>query len=366
MNLSIRAAGSFAWGPELMDIALTVRNLRAYYLMSYFGVQREVRAVDDITLSVGKKEIYGIAGESSCGKSTFIRTIAAAIRPPLRVLGGFIKYSFLDRDLYDLDERALADMCWKHLSCILQGSMNVLNPVRRVRESFRDFAFPHMGLARSEFFDAVNRHLERLHLSPSVLFAFPHELSGGMRQRVAIALATVCRPEFIIADEPTTALDVVVQKDVLALILETQREIGSSMIFVTHDLTVHANISDRLGIMYAGRLIEEGSTRDVFCDPMHPYTRHLVTSLPRIGDLTPKAALTGAPPNLAQPPSGCRFHPRCPLATDICRQANPELTLLASGRRVACYAVSPLVKPAADSAAAPQATQADKSAAFLQ
>jgi peptide/nickel transport system ATP-binding protein len=349
-----------------MDVALSVRGLRAYYMMSYFGIEREVRAVDDITLSVKKKEIYGIAGESSCGKSTFIRTIAAAVRPPLRVLGGSIKYSFLDRDLYDLDERALAGIRWKHLSCILQGSMNVLNPVRRVRESFKDFAFPHMGLARLGFFDVVNRHLERLRLSPSVLSAFPHELSGGMRQRVAIALATVCRPEFIIADEPTTALDVVVQKDVLALILETKREIGSSMIFVTHDLTVHANISNRLGIMYAGRLVEEGPTRDILHDPMHPYTQHLVASLPRIGDLTPKKALSGAPPSLAEPPSGCRFHPRCPLAMDICRQAHPVLTTLGSGRRVACYAVSPLVKPAADSVPARKATKADKSAAFLQ
>jgi peptide/nickel transport system ATP-binding protein len=244
--------------------------------------------------------------------------------------------------------------------------MNVLNPVRCIRESFLDFAFPHMGLNRSEFSGVVNRHLERLHLLPSILSAFPHELSGGMRQRVAIALATVCRPEFIIADEPTTALDVVVQKDVLALILETQREIGSSMVFVTHDLTVHANISDRLGIMYAGRLIEEGSTREVFRDPLHPYTRHLVASLPRIGDLTPKAALTGAPPNLAQPPSGCRFHPRCPLATDICRQANPELTTLAPGRRVACYAVSPLVKPAGDSAPAQNTINAGQAAPFLK
>jgi len=323
-----------------MDAALSVRNLRAYYVTGYFGVRREVRAVDDVTLSVGKNEIYGIAGESSCGKSTFIKTVAAAIRPPLRVLAGSIKYSFLDRDLYDLDEKKLADIRWKQLSCIPQGSMNVLNPVRCIRKSFQDFAFPHMGLNRSEFSRVINRHLERLHLSPSILSAFPHELSGGMRQRVSIALATVCRPKFIIADEPTTALDVVVQRDVLALILEIQREIGSSMIFVTHDLTVHANISDRLGIMYAGRLIEEGSTREVFRDPMHPYTRHLVASLPQIGDLTPKAALTGAPPNLAQPPSGCRFHPRCPLATDICRQASPELTTIAPGRRVACYAVA--------------------------
>ena len=323
-----------------MDTALSVRNLRAYYVTDYFGIKREVRAVDDVTLSVGKNEIYGIAGESSCGKSTFIKTVAAAIRPPLRVLGGSIKYSFLDRDLYDLGEKKLTEIRWKQLSCIPQGSMNVLNPVRRIRQSFQDFAFPHMGLNRSEFGQVVNRHLERLHLTPSILSSFPHELSGGMRQRVAIALATVCRPDFIIADEPTTALDVVVQKDVLALILETQREIGSSMIFVTHDLTVHANISDRLGIMYAGRLIEEGPTREVFRNPMHPYTRHLVASLPRIGDLTPKSALTGAPPNLAQPPSGCRFHPRCPLATDICRLFNPELTALGSGRRVACHAVA--------------------------
>jgi peptide/nickel transport system ATP-binding protein len=348
-----------------MDVALSVQNLRAYYLMDYFGITREVRAVDDITLSVEKKAIYGIAGESSCGKSTFVKTIAAAIRPPLRVLGGSIKYSFLDSDLYDLDEKALANIRWNHLSCIPQGSMNVLNPVRRVRESFKDFAFPHMRLTRMEFFDVVHLHLDRLHLSPSVLSAFPHELSGGMRQRVAIALATVCRPEFVIADEPTTALDVVVQKDVLALILETQREIGSSMVFVTHDLSVHANISNRLGIMYAGRLIEEGPTRDIFRDPMHPYTQHLVASLPRIGDLTSKKALSGVPPSLADPPSGCRFHPRCPLAMDICRQVHPELTTLTSDHRVACYAASPLVKPAADSAAAHKSTKADKSATFL-
>jgi len=331
-----------------MDVALSVSNLRAYYLMSYFGIEREVRAVDDISLSVGRNEIYGIAGESSCGKSTLIRTIAAAVRPPLRVLGGSVRYSFLDRDLFDLGEKVLADMRWKHLSCILQGSMNVLNPVRRVRESFADFAFPHMGLDRRAFFDAVRRHLDRLHLSAEVLSAYPHELSGGMRQRVAIALATVCRPDFIIADEPTTALDVVVQKDVLKLIVEIQREIGSSMIFVTHDLTVHANISNRLGVMYAGRLVEEGPTRELFHEPLHPYTRHLVASLPRIGDATPKEGLPGAPPSLADPPSGCRFHPRCPLAMDICREAHPALTELAPGRRVACYAASSRVKPAPD------------------
>ena len=335
-------------GNGASEPALEVVGLRAYYVMAYYGIEREVRAVDNITLTVNKDEIYGLAGESSCGKTTFIKTIAGAIRPPLKVLGGTIKYSFLDRNLYDLDEATLSEMRWSHLSCVLQGSMNVLNPVRRIRKSFIDFAYPHMGLSRKDFFEAVDRHLERLRLSPDVLSAFPHELSGGMRQRVTIALATVCHPEFIIADEPTTALDVVVQRDVLAMILEAQQQFRSSMIFVTHDLTVHANIANRLGIMYAGRLVEEGPTAEVFHEPLHPYTQHLIASLPRIGDLSQKAALPGSPPSLANPPSGCRFHPRCPLAMDVCRQAHPAMTTVAPGRRVACYAVDPNAKPESD------------------
>src|SRR5205814_4021233 len=163
----------------------------------------------------------------------------------------------------------LAAIRWKHLSYIMQGSMNVLNPVRRVRESFVDFAFRHIGQAMPAFLDTVRAHLLRLHLAPDVLDAYPHQLSGGMRQRVTIALATVCRPGFIIADEPTTALDVVVQKDVLAMIHDVQRELGSSIIFVTHDMAVHANPADRLGIMYAGRLVAEGATADVSRAPRH-------------------------------------------------------------------------------------------------
>ena len=338
-----------------METALSVENLRAYYLMRYFGIVREVRAVDDISLVVKRNEIYGLAGESSSGKTTFIKTIAAAIRPPLEVVSGRIKYGFLDRDIYELSPKTLAAIRWKHLSYITQGSMNVLNPVRRVRQSFIDFGFRHVGRSKNEFFKTVDSHLARLHLEPAVLRAYPHELSGGMRQRVAIALATICRPEFIIADEPTTALDVVVQKSVLKMIREAQQELGSSMIFVTHDLTVHANIADRLGVMYAGRLVEEAPTTKIFHHPMHPYTAHLVASLPRIGDATPRKALSGSPPSLADPPKGCRFHPRCPLAMDICREVHPALTTLAANHRVACYAASPLVKPSAEfvSAASP-------------
>ena len=320
---------------------LTVTDLRAYYRTRSFGVEREVRAVDGVSLHVKPGEIYGLAGESSCGKTTLIKTIAAAIRPPLAVLGGTVTFDFAGRrvELYGRARADLAEIRWKHLSYIMQGSMNVLNPVQRVRQTFIDFAHRHLGGAMPELLAKVTSHLQRVELQASVLDAYPHELSGGMRQRVAIALATICRPEFIIADEPTTALDVVVQKSVLALFRQVQREIGSSVIFVTHDLTVQANLSDRLGIMYAGRLVEEGPTAEMFRSPKHPYTQHLIASLPRIGGVAPKKGLEGSPPNLADPPAGCRFHPRCPLAMDICRRQVPPMAWIGPEHRVACFAV---------------------------
>jgi peptide/nickel transport system ATP-binding protein len=320
---------------------LEVNDLRAYYQMHFFGVTREIRAVDDISLRIDRNEIYGLAGESSSGKSSLIKTVARAIRPPLNVVGGTVRFDFGNgpRDIYAMEQRDLRAIRWRNLSYIMQGSMNVLNPVRRIRHSFIDFAYRHMGLPMREFLQRVEAHLARLKLEPRVLESFPHELSGGMRQRVTIALATVCRPEFIIADEPTTALDVVVQKNVLAMIREIQQEMGSSILFVTHDMSVHANLTDRLGIMYAGRLVEEAPTPEIFRRPLHPYTRHLIGSLPRIGDDKPKAGLAGTPPNLASPPPGCRFHPRCPLAMDVCRQISPPLEEVSPSHRVACHAV---------------------------
>jgi peptide/nickel transport system ATP-binding protein len=222
----------------------------------------------------------------------------------------------------------------------MQGSMSVLNPLRRIRRTFHDFAFRHVGSTRQEFGKRILDHLARVRLDASVLDAYPHELSGGMRQRVTIALATICRPQFIIADEPTTALDVVVQKDVLGMIRQIQREMGSSVLFVTHDMGVHAALTDRLGIMYAGRLVEEAPTRRLFAAPLHPYSQHLIASLPRIGDAGRRKSLEGSPPNLADPPTGCRFHPRCPLARDVCRASVPPIIAAGEGHRVACHVVA--------------------------
>lgn len=329
---------------------LTVEGLKAYYRMNYFGVQREVRAVDDITMSIKKNEVYGIAGESSSGKTSFIKVLAAAMRPPFEVVAGTVKYDFKSGpiDVASASEKEIEAVRWKHLSYIMQGSMSVLNPVRRIGKTFEDFAARPLGLSGDAFKQRVIGHLDRLKLSPDVLRAYPHELSGGMRQRVTIGLATVCHPEFIIADEPTTALDVVVQKEVLSLIRDIQKEMGASVVFVTHDMSVHANVADRVGIIYAGRLVEEGPTREMFFAPKHPYTAHLVASLPRIGDTAQRPALEGRPPSLASPPAGCRFHPRCPLAVDKCRTEVPPLETVGKDHRTACWRwqdVEPLVAP---------------------
>jgi peptide/nickel transport system ATP-binding protein len=333
--------------PDSAGLMLSVSNLRAYFRTDHFGVHRTVRAVDGISFDVRRGEIYGLAGESSSGKTTLVKTIAGAIKPPLEVVGGTAEFAFLPG--YDGLHRApaaeVARIRWRHLSYIMQGSMNVLNPVRRLRQSFVDFARPHMAGTEREFEQAVIDHLARVNLDASVLAAYPHELSGGMRQRVTIALATICRPDFIIADEPTTALDVIVQKDVLGMIRGIQREIGSSVLFVTHDMGVHAHLTDRLGIMYAGRLIEEATTAEIFRAPLHPYARHLIASLPRIGDDAPRKGLEGAPPNLADPPPGCRFHPRCPLAMEVCSRSVPAMIGTAPGHRVACFAVNGSAEP---------------------
>ena len=319
------------------DTILSVQGLKAYYRTTHFGVNREVKAVDGVDFQVQRNEIYGLAGESSSGKTTLIKTIAAALKPPLEIIAGRVDFAFAP-DILKMQSSDLDDLRWRHLSYIVQGSMSVFNPVRRIRQSFVDFAFRHINKPRPEFDKLLDAHLARVKLDPGILNAYPHELSGGMRQRATIALATICRPDFIIADEPTTALDVIVQKNVLDMIKEIQKEMRSSVLLVTHDLGVHAHVADRLGIMYAGRIVEEGPTQTLFRNPRHPYTTHLISSLPRIGDDTMRKGLEGAPPSLASPPNGCRFHPRCPLAMERCRHEVPAMTTIGTEHRVACFA----------------------------
>jgi peptide/nickel transport system ATP-binding protein len=293
-----------------------------------------------VSLDVRRNEIFGIAGESGCGKSTLLKLIAGFCRPPLVVQSGSVEFhgEGAPMSLLEASEEELYRIRWRQISYVMQGSMNVLNPVRRVYRSFIDFAYPHMGpMKEREFRAAVTDHLGRLRLDKEVLDSYPHQLSGGMRQRVTIGLATICRPAILIADEPTTALDVVIQRETLGLLKRLQQELSHTIVLVTHDLAVQANMADRIAIMYAGAIVEEGSTADVFERPAHPYTRHLIASLPRIGDKERKGFLKGAPPNLAAPPSGCRFHPRCPVAVARCAGEVPRLEPCAGGTRAACF-----------------------------
>jgi peptide/nickel transport system ATP-binding protein len=326
---------------------LSVKDLKTYYKTDIYGVSRTVRAVDGISLEIHENEIFGIAGESSCGKTTLIKALSGTITPPLTVVDGEVLYNFGNEsiDILSLRKDELKKISWERISYILQGSMSVLNPVRKIHKTFHDFFEAHRKIEnQQEFMKQMRDHLGKLGLPGEVLKAYPHHLSGGMRQRVTIALATIFKPNVIIADEPTTALDVVVQRGVLQLLKEIQQEQKNTVILVTHDMAVHANIADRVGIMYAGRIVEDAQVDDIFEDPLHPYTKHLIGSLPMIGDKSYKGSIPGAPPNLADPPNGCRFHPRCPhIMGGICREEVPPMVNVESDRgprRVACFLVS--------------------------
>ena len=322
---------------------LSVQDLSAYYRTEIYGISRTVRAVDGVSFELKPNEIYGVAGESSCGKTTLIKVISGNAKPPLKINSGSVNYHFLayDVDMLRISQEELRqNVRWKQISYVMQGSMSVLNPVRKIINTFEDIVDTHEGIPdKKRFFEQAREHISRLGLPTEVLTSYPHQLSGGMRQRVAIALATVFQPSLIIADEPTTALDVVVQRGVLQMIKDIQALSNNTVLLVTHDMAVHANVADRVMIMYAGRIAEEAPTTAIFNAPLHPYTQHLIHSLPMIGERSNKASLRGAPPNLANPPSGCRFHTRCPFVMDICRTDVPELVTVRDGHRVACHLV---------------------------
>jgi len=321
-----------------MSVIADVKDLRAYYITSVYGVRRTVKAVDDVSIEIRENEIYGIVGESGCGKSTLLKVLLGAIEPPLTVLGGTVRYAFDhgDVDVLSMSEQELKQIRWREVSYIPQGSMHLLNPVRRVKDTFRDFISPHSPMPKAEMDDMVRDYLRNLGLPVKVLNAYPHQLSGGMRQRVTIALATILWPRLIFADEPTTALDVVVQRGVIQLLKEIQERVESTLVIATHDMGVHANLADRVGVVYAGKLIEEADTQTIFKAPLHPYTQYLIQSLPKVDDKSERVSIPGRPPALDNPPGGCRFHPRCPYAVDACGDQEPPLVSVSKDHRVAC------------------------------
>lgn len=307
---------------------------------SYSTINGDVRVVNDCNFEIYENEIFGIAGESGCGKTTLLKALYDIIEFPLQIDSGKVILSGVkDGKEFSFESGEIRNTWWDNISYVPQAAQSVLNPIMRLKEHFLD-SIPESekkNQTEKETLKKVSDYLEELSLSPDLLDAYPFQLSGGMRQRVIIALATYMSPGVVLADEPTTALDVVVQRGILMMLTRLQRQLKNTMILVSHDMGVHYQITNRMGIMYSGSFIELGKTEDIFEDPIHPYTQMLVGALPKVGDKSQKVGIPGRPPALTDPPPGCRFAPRCPHATDKCRSLVPEFREVKPGRFAACH-----------------------------
>jgi peptide/nickel transport system ATP-binding protein len=310
---------------------LRVRDLSVEYAME----RGTVRAVDSVSFDLDPGEFIGVVGESGCGKSTLLFAIAQLLVPPAAVTGGSVV--FRGQSMVGLTDRQLASVRWKDLSVVMQSAMNALNPVKSIGAQFSDAMRAHGVTSREQVAGRSAEVLRMVGIDPVHLKSYPHQLSGGMRQRSMIAMALLLTPELVIMDEPTSALDVVAQRSLMVQIKELQEQLGFAVIFVTHDMSLVSHFSDRLMVMYAGRVDEFGPTRQVFDSPQHPYTIGLTEAFPSIrGPRVPLTGIPGSPPNLASPPPGCRFAPRCPKVMTRCREESPELYPV-SGTLVRCF-----------------------------
>ena len=315
-------------------------------LVVEYGVgAKRARAVDCVNLVIREGEIVGLAGESGCGKTTIANAVMQILRPPGRVAGGGIL--FQGENLLGKKAEELRRFRWRNVSMVLQSAMNALNPVMRVGDQFVDAMRAHERIDRKAALSRAGELLELVGIDPRRARAYPHELSGGMRQRVVIAMALSLKPELIIMDEPTTALDVVVQREILQQIEALKRDFGFAVLFITHDLSLLLEFADRIAIMYAGEIVETAPAERLGASPQHPYTQGLLQSFPPLsGPLTRLRGIPGSPPDLREPPSGCRFHPRCPhclpeQAALYLRQTieRPLLRVIEPGHEVACHLV---------------------------
>ena len=316
------------------DIALQVNNLR----VSYKTATQDVKAVDDVSFKLYAGERLGIVGESGSGKTTLALALMRLHKAPASIDGG--QALLEERDLLALDPEQMRALRWSKLSLIPQGSMNSLNPVIKIKHQMADAIEAHeSGWSKRDINKHVNQLLGRVGLPESVAEMYPHELSGGMKQRVCIALAIILEPAVIIADEPTSALDVVVQRVVMQTLNDVQAQLNAAMIIIGHDMGLMAQSADRLAVMYAGKMVEVAPISDFFKDPQHPYSKLLISSLPSPEEKRELAGIPGSQPSLLELPSGCAFHPRCPVAEERCKREIPALRDIGGGRRAACHLV---------------------------
>ena len=320
---------------------IEIQNLKVDYMLD----SGSVNAVRDVSFQINESEIVGLVGESGCGKSTLAMTFLKIVTPPGKITGGQILYSGSKDEsgkplsVLQLTPGKLRRYRWKEVAMIFQASMNSLNPVIRVEEQIMDTMIDH-GFSEEEASKRVDTYLDMAGLNPKVRRSFPHELSGGMKQRVVIAMALSCEPKFLIADEPTTALDVVVQRQILDHLKDLSSRLGLSVLFITHDISVIAGLADRLAVMYAGKIVEVGTVNEVFRTPLHPYTAALMSSFPTLtGEKKKLKGIPGAPPDLRNKVTECPFAPRCPLVFDRCHTGEPPLIESSNGHMAACYLI---------------------------
>ncbi|MBS7648274.1 ABC transporter ATP-binding protein [Candidatus Bathyarchaeota archaeon] len=313
-----------------MDKILEVHDLRIYY-RSIYG---DYKSVDGVSLEVFRNEVFSIAGESGCGKSTLVDGMLRLVKTPGYIPSG--KVIFEGTDLLKLPEKELNRIRWTKLAYVPQGAMNSLNPFLKVKEQMIDVILDHSNMKKEEARQLIMQLLQEVGLSAKVAEMYPHELSGGMKQRVIIAMAIALKPTLIIADEPTTALDVVVQKGILQLLRTLKDKYHMSVIIVSHSMAAHAQVGDRVAIMYAGKVVEVGSVYELFEDPLHPYSKGLITAVPSLERKMVKG-IPGLAPSPLDWPKGCRFHPRCPFVMDVCKEIEPPIKSTQPGRLVACH-----------------------------
>jgi len=297
----------------------------------------EVHAVDNVSFSLDKGETLGIVGESGCGKSSLAITILRLLPINGKIYGGEMLLN--GEDILNMDlERFRREIRWKRISIVFQGAMNALNPVIKVGDQIAEAIMIHEKISKKEAMKRVIELLEMVGIDVSRATSYPFEFSGGMRQRAMIAMALALNPEILIADEPTTALDVIVQAQILKLIKDIQRKLKLSVILISHDISMVSELSDRIAVMYAGQIVELGNIVDVYVNPLHPYTKALLSSVPSIKEKRRKLkSIPGAPPNLLNPPSGCRFHLRCPFKIDLCAEKEPGFIRASKGHFVKCH-----------------------------
>ncbi len=311
---------------------LEVKELRTHYLTP-FGA---VKAVDDISFKLKKGIALGLAGESGCGKTTVALSIMRILSYPGKILGGEVLFKGID--ILKMEEKELRNMRWKGISTVFQGAMASLNPLFKVGRQIADPIMIHENVKKKEAQSRANDLLELVGIDASRADNYPWELSGGMRQRVMIAMGLACNPEVIIADEPTTALDVIVAHQVMELIKDLREKLDLSMILITHDISVIAQTCGELAIMYAGKIVEISTVSTIYESPLHPYTEALISAFPNIKEEKRQLkSIAGNPPDLINPPPGCNFNPRCTYAQDICRSEEPTLDKIGDNHSVACH-----------------------------